>query len=228
MEYGRTCKWITDFFRDKYHREMDKLSVKKQVASLENGTNFYVLFPGYKVNIPKNRWDFRVDIEKNGKKLPLSHANIIVDIYNKCYRHPEIIPYMKIFIINLLKEGDFDPFTDCRQLLEINNIPPPSEDLLQEAYKAHQDVNKKYYAEGNSWNLTFQELTTAIFWIALQEDINYPGDKYEGRLMAFKRYYEAILCAEGRQSVMEPIKRALNEKSRPQNLDGVDYTLLKK
>lgn len=39
---------------------------------------------------------------------------------------------------------------------------------------------------------SFEELTALMFYIAIQEDINYP--KAQGRKMCFNRYWEAIYC----------------------------------
>lgn len=40
-----------------------------------------------------------------------------------------------------------------------------------------------------------KKLTTLIFWMTLQDEINYPQPHYQGRRMPFSRYFEAIYCA---------------------------------
>lgn len=198
------------------------------ITKLANGTNFHLLFPGYKADIENGRWDYRVDIEKGGRRLPLSHANIITDIYNKCHRRPDLVEEIKTFIINLPREGKTDPLTDCPNLRIYTNVEPPSAELLDIVSQAHRQLRKTFSRAGNSWDLTIDELTNAIIWIAIQEDINYPFFRAEGRLMPFKRYYEAIICQEHGHSISEVIQRALNERYRPVNWEGIDYLVLKK
>lgn len=41
---------------------------------------------------------------------------------------------------------------------------------------------------------SFEQLTDLMFYIAIQEDINYPGERFQGRKMCFYRYLEAIYC----------------------------------
>ena len=41
---------------------------------------------------------------------------------------------------------------------------------------------------------SFEQLTDLMFYIAIQEDINYPERYYQGRKMCFYRYLEAIYC----------------------------------
>ena len=41
---------------------------------------------------------------------------------------------------------------------------------------------------------SFEQLTDLMFYIAIQEDINYPERYYQGRKMCFFRYLEAIYC----------------------------------
>lgn len=56
---------------------------------------------------------------------------------------------------------------------------------------------------------SFQELTYLMFYIAIQEDINYPAAYYQGRKMCFYRYLEAIYCKVYTNHVLgEAIARA--------------------
>ncbi|MCM1186743.1 MAG: hypothetical protein NC251_09490 [Lachnoclostridium sp.] len=41
---------------------------------------------------------------------------------------------------------------------------------------------------------SFEVLTDLMFYIAIQEDINYPTERFQGRKMCFYRYLEAIYC----------------------------------
>ena len=41
-----------------------------------------------------------------------------------------------------------------------------------------------------------KKIVSIIYWITLQDEINYPQPKYKGRRMPFSRYFEAILCTQ--------------------------------
>ena len=97
----------------------------------------------------------------------------------------------------------------------------PSTSLLSRARKAHGD--KKYNEQGNFYDLTIEELLKLIKWIVIQEDINYPPPKYEGRKMSFYRYLEAIYVAcNDLYSLERVIKRTLSHR-RPSKWNGVIY-----
>ena len=51
------------------------------------------------------------------------------------------------------------------------------------------------YANGlNATNITFsQAFKEKIYWITLQEEINYPQPRYKGRRLTFQRFFEASL-----------------------------------
>mgnify|MGYP000709583605 FL=1 len=56
---------------------------------------------------------------------------------------------------------------------------------------------------------SFEQLTDLMFYIAIQEDINYPERYYQGRKMCFYRYLEAIYCKiYSNHSLKEAILRA--------------------
>ncbi len=63
---------------------------------------------------------------------------------------------------------------------------------------------------------TFEELTALMFYIAIQEDINYPMPRYLGRTMCYFRYLEAIYCkVYGMHSLEEAIKKATKKGGPP-------------
>ncbi len=56
---------------------------------------------------------------------------------------------------------------------------------------------------------SFEQLTDLMFYIAIQEDINYPEKFYQGRKMCFFRYLEAIYCkVHSNHTLKEAIYRA--------------------
>lgn len=63
----------------------------------------------------------------------------------------------------------------------------------------------------NAYNsgFSFEELTSLMFYIAIQEDINYPEKRYQGRKMCFYRYLEAVYCKmHDNHSFDEALKKA--------------------
>lgn len=70
--------------------------------------------------------------------------------------------------------------------------------------------------------LSFGELTALMFYIAIQEDINYPETYYQGRKMCFFRYLEAIYCKIGKNhSLEEAVERAEARGKIPSFWQGV-------
>jgi len=58
-------------------------------------------------------------------------------------------------------------------------------------------------------SFSYAQLTDLMFYVAIQEDINYPDYRYQGRKMCFFRYLEAIYCKINNQhSLQEAISRA--------------------
>ncbi|KAA5532472.1 hypothetical protein F0919_16935 [Taibaiella lutea] len=53
-----------------------------------------------------------------------------------------------------------------------------------------------------------------IYWITLQEEINYPQPRYAGRRLPYQRYYEAILARLGKCSLDDVIQRTNNHGKR--------------
>ena len=58
--------------------------------------------------------------------------------------------------------------------------------LIDSDTKTHFDDNQ---------NLILERLADTMFFIGLQEDINYAARKKQGRILCFSRYLEAIFCA---------------------------------
>lgn len=72
-----------------------------------------------------------------------------------------------------------------------------------------------FNVEGEGFS--FQELTNLIFYIAIQEDINYPNTYHQGRKMCFYRYLESIYCKVYTNHVLrEAINRAKAKNYVPQ------------
>ncbi len=90
MNFKALKRKLEEIFSE--HRFIDSIKSKKAHVSkvfleeCSNGTVISVSFPGYKACIKNNGnivYDYRIDISKDGINTSLSHANIIIDIYNK-------------------------------------------------------------------------------------------------------------------------------------------------
>lgn len=195
------------------------------VEQCSNGTTFTVVFPGYKAKRvgEKMVYDYRVDITKCGTTTALSHANIIVDIYNKIRNGRLDASRFRAILIRFFMDAD----ESCMK--EVFSLPynavKPEQELLQQVKIAHE--SKTYNAVGNSFDLTMEELLVSIKWIVIQEDINYPIAKgFEGRRMPLARYLEAIMVADsGGHMLEEVIQRALSH-SRPSRWSDISYSFI--
>lgn len=68
----------------------------------------------------------------------------------------------------------------------------------------------------NENGFTFEELTSLMFYIAIQEDINYPMPRYMGRTMCYFRYLEAVYCkVNSHHSLDEAIEKATRRYGPP-------------
>lgn len=189
------------------------------VATCANGSVISICFPGYKAT-PTNP-DYRVDLTRNGVSTSLSHANIVVDIFNKCTAGGMSVAGLK----KALQRQAVDCALDYAALAQGLPYRPvaPAADLLAAAQAAHG--GKWYNKTGNRWDLSLEELFKSIQWIVIQEDVNYPIAKgCLGRKMPYGRYLEAIHVLEGHgHSLPEVIQRALAH-TRPRPWAGMDYS----
>lgn len=78
-----------------------------------------------------------------------------------------------------------------------------------------------YYEYGNN-GFSFEKLTDLMFYIALQEDINYPEVRFQGRKMCFYRYLEAVYCkVHTNHRIEEAVDKAVAHGYIPQNWNDV-------
>lgn len=194
------------------------------VETCSNGTQIRISFPGYKAFINKGKaiYDYRVDILKSGITTAMSHANIIVDIYNKITHGNLSAEALKEVLIEISREGETHT-QNIENKLQYESVTPTKE-LKSRIKNIHKSLDKTYNETGNSFDLTIEELMTVIKWIVLQEDINYPIPKFEGRKMPFARYLETIFITQNNPHTLEDVvKRALSHK-RPVPWEEVDYS----
>ena len=101
-----------------------------------------------------------------------------------------------------------------------NGKAPKHEDIVIEIFNFTKEENftsvvnflddvytNGLFATSDLFSKSFKE---KIFWITLQEEINYPQPQYAGRRLSFQRFYEAALIKKGICSLREVIKRTNN------------------
>lgn len=193
----------------------------------KNGTKIIAYLPGFKTKFiggNVSKYDYRVDMHKNGVQYALSHSNIILDLYCKCCEgFPTDV--LKKILIDLFKNGVIDE-SNYPQIFEYKQSSIPT-DLLEDFSKYHTNLNKKFELKAHEQSMNFEELLNSIMWIAIQEDINYPIPRFEGRKMPLSRYIEAIWCYEDKKhELSEVIERALTTYKRPSKWEGYNYGFL--
>lgn len=202
-------------------------TVDHLLETCSTGTQFFISLPGQKSlrKDGKVQYDYRIDIRKAGARTALSHANIIVELYHKvtsgAVPASQLAGWLRFFAI----DGEFNPAVHREA---VKCVPPPRE-LLRRVMTAHELQNKRHNLLGNQWGLTMEELFTALKWIVLQEDFNYPINRgLQGRRMSFARYIEAIyVAARADARLEEVIARTLSHSSRHEQWPEIDYGFLK-
>ena len=177
--------------------------------SIDEIKDINLIYPGKKTWNRENGsivYDYLVNCKGNA----ISHAEIVVDLYNKVIQQPaskkqSFADELKDFLTVLARDGEPPGLTV--NLISSNDLPP-TKDLLA---KTKTSVD---------YNISFEDLSLLIPWISLQEDINYPMNKgYQGRKMSFYRYFESIhsATAAGQKeiSVFEVINRTKNKGQKP-------------
>ncbi|MDX8045376.1 hypothetical protein SH601_05175 [Gracilibacillus sp. S3-1-1] len=187
--------------------------------------NLEISFPGYKTKITNHKvtYDYRVSL----KGIAISHANIIVDLYNKAIQLQDRAYLLNDYLLDIAERGyDYNR----QQYMAFNQITAPDSSLLNRVEKIHSSIGKQFGRKGNEdWNYSLDELSYMIMFIVLQEDINYPPPHYEGRKMPFARYLEAVYLAQhpqnGTFNLKDVFLRTLAHHKRPipYKLDGLQY-----
>lgn len=194
-------------------------SNKKKALRFNNKYNYNlrIVYPGYKTQVGEGKvkaYDYRVDY--NG--IPVSHVNLVVDLYNKVVQAPQLKDKLELFIKQIAINGMNINLEQYKEI-EDYNFAPPSSELLEKVDFLHKKLKKKYLVKGNiEKNYSLGELSILIPLIVLQEDINYPMPIYEGRRMSFYRYLEAIYGV----NIEILIKRTLSH-NRPKLFDELNY-----
>ena len=91
-------------------------------------------------------------------------------------------------------------------------------DLLSDLYRNGTNILGKY----SLGNIDADFLITLIFWMTLQDEINFPQPRFQGRRMPFSRYFEAIYCAafdDAPYTIENVMQRCNNRGTVPQPYD---------
>lgn len=174
--------------------------------------NLIINYPGMKSK--QSRYGFVYDYRVDMNGIAISHANIIVDLYNKALQLRENTDILIDFLVDLAINGDDYARINHQRLIN-QPFAAPGEELINHVNIVHQQLNKVFPQAGNrQWNYSADQLAHLIMWIVLQEDINYPMPRLQGRRMPFYRYLEAIYCAQNPDdrlyTLAKVIERALS------------------
>ncbi len=211
MSYVRMKKQLlAEFEANNFSQEWRKDNVNTLKYQVPNDYNLdlTICYPGKKtvvVNKQVKKYDYRVDL--NG--ITISHVNIVVDLYNKACQLQDEAYILEELLIDLARNGTSYRRNNYIHLDKIS-FAPPNKRLLDLVTNIHTSLNKTYNLHGNlNWNYSLDELASLISWIALQEDINYPMPRFEGRRMPFYRYIEALYCANNPADRQHTLKDAI-------------------
>ncbi|MDU1311476.1 MULTISPECIES: hypothetical protein [Clostridium] len=228
--YTKLEKQIVEIFNKNnflqlYYQNKKAFIKLKTGLEVNNDLDIKIVFPGYKTKVSGDKvekYDYRVDYND----IPVSHVNIVIDFYNKVVQAPHLKSKLEEFIIDLAIKGS-NINRDIYLELERFRFLPPNVELLQKVKLLHNKIGKKYLFEGNyNKNYSIDELSKLITLIVMQEDINYPMPRYEGRRMSFYRYLEAIHCVDINKKIDEVILRALSH-TRPKLWNEIDYSKIR-
>lgn len=162
-----------------YYQELETYADMSKLA---------IRYPGYKTT--QTKCDYCVYLVNERGEHPISHVEIMKDLYNKTTKYN--FEYMKTYIENVAKKG-----RDVR-----------IENSLESAF---------------NMGFSFEQLTDLMFYIAIQEDINYPEARYQGRKMCFYRYLEAVYCkVYDNHRIEEAFERAVARGHIPANWCDVE------
>ncbi len=156
--------------------------------------NLLITYPGYKAKDNKPDYCVKILDTKHNEVVLISHTEIMDELYSKTT--PANYKQMVSYIEELAQNGT-DKFTNN------TNFPPLDQ------------------TGTNLGKYDFTVLTDAIFYIAMQEDINYPEPHLQGRKMCFKRYIEAIYCKTHNNHTLEEAKERAKSQTIPKDWTDV-------
>lgn len=118
---------------------------------------------------------------------------------NKPLSHPEICE-----ILYSISNGDYEAYV-C---------------FLDAIYQNGTSVNLDQFSTLEDAHL----LMNIIFWVTLQDEINYPQPRYKGHRLPFCRYFEAVYAANNSISLYKVQERCNNRGAAPPTLWDVGFS----
>lgn len=167
---------------------MDNLKSNYQVLEIyEDSSQLAIRYPGYKTT--RNKCDYCVYLVDEDGEHPISHVEIMYDLYDKTTM--QNYQYMKQYIEDVAIAG--------------RNV----------------NIHTSLF-EAFEHGFSFEKLTDLMFYIALQEDINYPEERFQGRKMCFYRYLEAVYCkVHANHRIEDAVGKANAHGYTPRNWNDV-------
>ena len=215
--------------QDKYNK------AKRNVKSLllnkctDSSSTIRLSFPGYKADFKYGKivYDYRVDLVTDEYDTSLSHVNLLMDLYLKC-EHGGLDPRKAIdFLMNFFIKGNINELDYSKldyETFEIDNS------ILDEVSDFHTEIEKTFNRQGNFKLLTHEEFVKSLKIIAVQEDINYPIGRFQGRKMCLKRYIETLwlFCIDDTsRTLTEILQRTLKHGRPPEDWPELSEMTLK-
>ncbi|MCM0647244.1 hypothetical protein NBE98_02500 [Clostridium swellfunianum] len=154
--------------------------------------NIKLQIPGKKTD--KGIYDYRLLLSVDKYNYFLTHANIIIDLYTKIKYNRTYAENLLNFVVNIAING----LSDENKPEQFGLDKLKTNQLVRTDYKiigteCVPNYNKNFNFKTCEINL----LRSILFWVTLQEDLNYPIEKgCQGRRLAFTRFVEAIYCGE--------------------------------
>jgi len=147
-----------------------------------------------------------------------------------CFTPDVNFPLLKIHYPGYKKFGDYRmevdgraiPHTEICELLYNNSKGHYSEyvKFLEDVYKNGTNIDLSKHLRIKSAN----NLATLLFWVSLQDEINYPQPQFQGHRMPFCRYFEAVYAANYKDLSINIVYLRCNNhgKTAPEPIDTGD------
>lgn len=199
------------------------------IVAFNDNTSLRLSFPGIKAawldRFKRYRYDFRVDLcNAKGARRAVSHAEVILDLFTKVSLKQMSYGEAQAFLVDV-QEG--------RSPAPTSYTPKRIPSAYIDAYhRAHKRL-KKSPQTPEAFELEPHKLAPLLFFILLQEEVNYPSfvrgkrTTLSGRSLPLDRYSEAVwAAAHAPQKLEEVLLRTLTEESRPVRWERVEYLRL--
>lgn len=199
------------------------------IVAFEDDTSLKVSFPGIKAawldRFKRYRYDFRVDLcDSKGARRAVSHAEVTLDLFTKVSLKQMSYGEAQGFLAGV-QEGK----SPTPALYMPKRIPSEYIDAYN---RAHKHLNKSPQTP-EAFELEPHKLAPLLFFILLQEEVNYPSfvrgkrTTLSGKSLPLDRYSEAVWAAtHAPHKLEEVLRRTLTEESRPARWEAVEYLSL--